>query len=435
MTAADSALRMALCAMLADITYREIWKDRPWVDARLDEVSWNETAREGLKALAIRWAQHCHPRQALALRKAIGEVLTEAEQAILESPARLPSMHARMTPLESVVPPALAERTGALSLSLAERTLMQQDAPSNEVYGLDAYQLQELHTQREYLDRPPFNTPMKKLVAAFKCVLEGRLEQWNDTMWHVTGSKGDVYDVTVDGCNCPHGQHTTKTKYGCYHAVAVELYKRWQRAMQPSMFPPPRTADERLAAMPQKTAGVAPGDTQAPEDDIGDPPVPEGLLAPRGTENKDIMPNETKQEVSVPEPERVIHEIAMAKSHIIHSGAAMHEAPYSFNILVENADGFQAQFTIRAQEEAEFWGRIGGLFKRFKTHQMTPVKKTMARPAAPQAEAPPPAPTPEIPMCPYHGAAKPSEKAPGTYYCTKKMADGTYCQFRWPKSA
>lgn len=34
----------------------------------------------------------------------------------------------------------------------------------------------------------------------------------------------------------------------------------------------------------------------------------------------------------------------------------------------------------------------------------------------------------EVPVCPYHGPMKESAKAPGTYYCTKKMGDGTYCK-------
>jgi hypothetical protein len=35
MTAVDTALRMALHAMLADVTFPERWKSRPWVEACL----------------------------------------------------------------------------------------------------------------------------------------------------------------------------------------------------------------------------------------------------------------------------------------------------------------------------------------------------------------------------------------------------------------
>jgi hypothetical protein len=37
--------------------------------------------------------------------------------------------------------------------------------------------------------------------------------------------------------------------------------------------------------------------------------------------------------------------------------------------------------------------------------------------------------------CSWHGPMKESAKAPGTFYCTKKMADGTYCKEVWPKRA
>lgn len=34
------------------------------------------------------------------------------------------------------------------------------------------------------------------------------------------------------------------------------------------------------------------------------------------------------------------------------------------------------------------------------------------------------------PQCIIHGAMKESDKRPGTYYCPKKLADGTYCKSR-----
>jgi hypothetical protein len=39
----------------------------------------------------------------------------------------------------------------------------------------------------------------------------------------------------------------------------------------------------------------------------------------------------------------------------------------------------------------------------------------------------------EAPVCQYHGPMKESTKAPGAYFCTKKMGDGSYCKERWPK--
>jgi len=36
----------------------------------------------------------------------------------------------------------------------------------------------------------------------------------------------------------------------------------------------------------------------------------------------------------------------------------------------------------------------------------------------------------EAPVCQYHGPMKESTKAPGTWYCTKRMGDGSYCKER-----
>lgn len=35
-----------------------------------------------------------------------------------------------------------------------------------------------------------------------------------------------------------------------------------------------------------------------------------------------------------------------------------------------------------------------------------------------------------VPTCPYHGPMKESTKAPGTFFCAKKMGDGSYCKER-----
>ena len=37
------------------------------------------------------------------------------------------------------------------------------------------------------------------------------------------------------------------------------------------------------------------------------------------------------------------------------------------------------------------------------------------------------------PVCAYHGAMKESTKVPGTWFCAKKMGDGSYCKEKWPK--
>lgn len=38
----------------------------------------------------------------------------------------------------------------------------------------------------------------------------------------------------------------------------------------------------------------------------------------------------------------------------------------------------------------------------------------------------------EIPKCIYHGTMKESTKVPGTFFCSKKLSDDTYCKEKWP---
>jgi hypothetical protein len=51
-----------------------------------------------------------------------------------------------------------------------------------------------------------------------------------------------------------------------------------------------------------------------------------------------------------------------------------------------------------------------------------------AQPSTAQAQTP----QAQTPVCRWHGGMKESIKAPGTWYCPNKMADGSYCQERWP---
>jgi hypothetical protein len=49
---------------------------------------------------------------------------------------------------------------------------------------------------------------------------------------------------------------------------------------------------------------------------------------------------------------------------------------------------------------------------------------------------PPPATKPaETHDCEWHGPMRESTKAPGTWFCPKRKADGTYCPSRWPVRA
>ena len=43
--------------------------------------------------------------------------------------------------------------------------------------------------------------------------------------------------------------------------------------------------------------------------------------------------------------------------------------------------------------------------------------------------------TTESHACEWHGPMRESTKAPGTWYCSKKKSDGTWCPSRWPVRA
>jgi hypothetical protein len=183
-----------------------------------------------------------------------------------------------------------------------------------EVFGLDARALQELHVQREYMDVPPFNQPMSKLVNAFKCVEQGRVtvgtgtESVHTPHWIVRGSKNTNYVVTKDGCNCKAGEHSQKTKYGCYHMVSVELYQRWQRALQPWVVPltdqlplGPCTPEEHLAKSSQDRAQT----TIAPEDESAHVSTPDALLNDSQPQQEHAMAAPQPDEY-IPEPEPAV---------------------------------------------------------------------------------------------------------------------------------
>jgi hypothetical protein len=106
------------------------------------------------------------------------------------------------------------------------------DDPMEAVFALDDQALKELHIQRELMECPPWNTPPRKLQAAFEGIVAGKVAYNQLTArWQVIGSKDVPYEVTRDGCSCPNGQHTQKTRYNCWHATAAELYDRWRKAL------------------------------------------------------------------------------------------------------------------------------------------------------------------------------------------------------------
>ena len=67
----DETLRVALRAMLDDLTYPERDKGRPWVEARLREATWTAARRWMLVRKLIVWGQTSDSVQAAALAKAL----------------------------------------------------------------------------------------------------------------------------------------------------------------------------------------------------------------------------------------------------------------------------------------------------------------------------------------------------------------------------
>lgn len=103
---------------------------------------------------------------------------------------------------------------------------------------------------------------------------------------------------------------------------------------------------------------------------------------------------------------------------------ALPEAPASVNchVLIE---GHQVQVTLRDVDEERLLVRLAALLTRYP--QACGGKGAAPAPTGTtQAQG-------EPPKCLYHGPMKASTKAPGTFFCTKKLADGSYCPSRHPE--
>ena len=92
-----------------------------------------------------------------------------------------------------------------------------------------------------------------------------------------------------------------------------------------------------------------------------------------------------------------------------------------FSVTLKGSlDGHETLLTARGMTAAEF--------KR----NLEAIRGLLDAPASPQGqprqgqgETPPP--------CKYHGPMQASTKAPGTFFCTRKLADGSYCPSRFPE--
>jgi len=103
--------------------------------------------------------------------------------------------------------------------------------------------------------------------------------------------------------------------------------------------------------------------------------------------------------------------------------AALPEAPASVNVRL-CIGGAEVQWTLRDVDEHRLSERLEALLTRFPQQA-----KTTSEASVPPAQAQTPG---ETPICPVHGPLKQSTKAPGTWFCSKKNFDGSYCQSRHP---
>jgi hypothetical protein len=108
--------------------------------------------------------------------------------------------------------------------------------------------------------------------------------------------------------------------------------------------------------------------------------------------------------------------------HPFAASAPLPEAPASVNVRVL-IDGRECQVTLRDLDEERLFTRVQAVLARFP--EATPAPAIVS----PNGDA-----APATPTCPVHGPMKQSSKAPGTFFCSKKLFDGSYCKERFPKN-
>jgi hypothetical protein len=237
------ALRWALCGMLADTRYSEVWKDRAEVEQRLGEAAWPEMVCMQLKALALRWISTQRRDVQVAMRQALGEAVHEVDEAVLLRQTRRRSTHStRTTTLGGVAMATIAER-----IPQHKHTIVRpEDGPVSELYGeLD---WTELERQARLMQGPPWEQPQARLAQAVAAIKAGRVSLGvpATSLAYVVSNRDAKrkYTVRETGCSC-------QATHPCYHQTAAELYRLWQSKLEaPSLFPAPKSAEERLADSP-----------------------------------------------------------------------------------------------------------------------------------------------------------------------------------------
>jgi hypothetical protein len=345
MSTEHTALRWALYAMLADTSYADPWLQRDGVEAHLQEGGWPPGVVHALRVVAIRWAHHCDPRQALALRKALGETLTEEEAAVLSSPAKLPST--RITRTSTL--PLQGEATMIHDTDQDVTPEQDPTMETHEVYSTTALErlVQIEHHILEMQKTYHFSDHMRNY--AVQLVQEDKVHRVGETadVWAVQGSEPAPYQVNNVGCTCKANTNSNKTKWSCAHIVAVALAKRLERGAPPAPIPTQTLDMVALAAEPHseravyhtedltpaaldQRRGLTRADLQPEALSGGRSPAHEECLEkpPQSAHNATIVPQEVPE--AMPEPEAILETSTQPNEALgTESPTAEPEAPAS----------------------------------------------------------------------------------------------------------
>ena len=112
----------------------------------------------------------------------------------------------------------------------------------------------------------------------------------------------------------------------------------------------------------------------------------------------------------------------------------MHEAPYSWNVAVQDANGFIEMFTVRAVSEKGFRERVARVKAQLLAENYTPAPTRGASATAHADEAQPE--NAAAPLCAIHKT--PMQKRQGKrgesfYSCPQRLDNGEFCPYRPPK--
>ena len=267
----DSALRMAASAMLADKSAHLTLANNQWIGATLLQDTLSQQERQVLIDHVLRWAQGQAPDVAVALRRALGEDIprdpvprTTTAPASADTPARATTPSNRRRNVQSIT-----------DLPTEENTVMTPDFE------------RELAIVTKEFERPPYWFPSKtkRLAEAEALVRAGKVHRLPDGSYHVDGSKGRRYAcLHGESCTCEDSTTHGESKW-CKHLIAIDLYDEVQARLQPALFPPMVTVDERLAGNAPVTLQDAREEGETIQASVSTKGSPETIVEPpRGPE-------------------------------------------------------------------------------------------------------------------------------------------------------